>query len=93
MKYLLILLLLIAPVTMYGVTGDLTASGEVPFVGGLACPREYKLKTKFKIIDIIFVCNDRTNKRLNGRFDLFSVGTRKQMMKWGKKNLEVEILD
>ena len=90
--FLLTLLLLIAPVTMYGATGNRMANGDYPYVGAAACPRSIPLGTRIKILDIPFLCADRTNLKYNGRYDLFSQGTKAQMLKFGKQKLEVEII-
>lgn len=72
-------------VTMYGATGNPTAMGMQPFVGGAACPRQYPLGTRIEILGVPFICDDRTNIKYDGRFDLFSKGTKQQMIDWGKK--------
>lgn len=36
----------------------------------LACPRKYKLGSRFEIYGKVWVCEDRTNKKFDGRFDL-----------------------
>lgn len=88
----LILLLLFANVTMYGKTGNLTASGKYPFVGGCACPRNIHFGVLVEINGNTYICNDRTALRYNDRFDIFSTGTREEMMKFGKKKLLIQII-
>lgn len=82
---------IIAAVTMYAATGQPMANGVQPFVGAVACPRDVPLGTTAKIMDISFVCGDRTHKKYNGRFDLFSTGTKTQMLKFGKQTLPVTL--
>ena len=47
------------------------ASGKRAYVGALACPRNISLETRVFIDGKEYVCEDRTNKDLNGRFDIF----------------------
>ena len=49
----------------------ITASGDKPFIGGVACPRSIPLGKKVMINGTIFQCSDRTNLRYNGRYDIF----------------------
>ncbi len=89
----MILLFVIAYVTMYGATGNVMANGKYPFAGAIACPRKYPLGTHIKILDIPFVCADHTALQYDGRFDIFSTGTKNQMLHFGKQKLKIEILD
>ena len=77
--------IIMALVTMYGATGNPMANGQMPYVGAAACPRNIPLETKVMIYDVTFTCADRTAKKYDGRFDLYSEGTRKQMLRFGKK--------
>jgi len=65
----------IATVTAYTdletCTNCITASGDKPFIGGIACPRNIPLGKKVMINGTIFQCSDRTNLRYNGRYDIF----------------------
>ena len=89
MKYILVLV--IAFVTMYGPTGNKMANGKYPHVGAVACPRRIKLGTTVSILGTTYVCSDRTSRRYDGRFDIYSEGTQKEMLQWGKKKLDVKI--
>ena len=48
------------------------ASGELAYEGAIACPRALKLRSIVVIDGIAYVCHDRTNKRLDGRYDIFT---------------------
>ncbi len=91
MKYLFLILTL-AYVTQYGWTGNKMANGKYPQVGSVACPRNIHLGTRVRIENIVYSCDDRTNLRYNSRFDIFSTGTKQEMMRWGKKRLNVKVL-
>ncbi len=93
MKHLLILILILAYVTNYGRTGYKMANGQYPFIGAAACPRNIKLESRIRIAGLgDYVCGDRTSRKYNGRFDIFSTGTQKEMMQFGKKLLDVKVL-
>lgn len=74
----------------------LMASGKRAYVGAIACPRAYKLGTRVKITDTVYTCEDRTAKRLDGRFDIFfgyGQGSYDQAIKFGKKQLTINIIN
>lgn len=71
------------------------ASGKSAYIGAVACPREIKLGTKVKIAGVPYVCEDRTARKFNGRFDIFSGYGQKAHRKaitWGIVKLDIEIL-
>lgn len=73
----------------------ITASGKPAYVGGVACPRKYRLGTKVRIGDEVYVCEDRTAKKYDGRFDIFmgyTASAHKKAIIFGLRKLEVEIL-
>lgn len=74
--------------------GCLMSSGVKAFVGAIACPREIPLYTQIEIGGEKFICHDRTNKNLNGRWDIF-VGYGKEAhqkaLKLGIKTEEIKI--
>jgi 3D (Asp-Asp-Asp) domain-containing protein len=67
------------------------ASGKETYLGAIACPREIPLKTKVNILDKIYTCEDRTNLKYNGRYDIFMESC-ESAITWGIKKLSVEIL-
>ena len=85
-------LLTLAWVTRYNDTGYM-ASGHWTFIGAVACPREIKLGTWVRIDGREYVCHDRTNKRLNGRYDIYDSREDKELFAWGKRKLNVEIIN
>ncbi len=82
---------IIAFVTMYGATGRPMSDGKMPHVGAAACPRNVSHETIAIIDDVPFVCEDRTAKQYNGRFDLFSTASNEKMLKFGKQRLKVTL--
>ncbi len=80
-----------APVTKYLWTGFRMANGEFPREGFLACPREFSLGSMFEINGKDYICGDRTAKKYNGRFDLFTEESYEEAIKFGKQNLVVVI--
>jgi 3D (Asp-Asp-Asp) domain-containing protein len=87
----ILFLIFFAYVTQYGATGNQMANGQKPFLGAVACPRNYQLNTTVHFLGRDWVCADRTARRYDGRFDIFSTGTKEAMLKFGKKLLEVKI--
>lgn len=47
------------------------ASTKRAYVGAIACPRNMELGARVIIDNRHFICEDRTNKDLDGRFDIF----------------------
>ena len=47
------------------------ASGNRAYVGAIACPRSIKLYTRVIIDGKPYICEDRTSKVYDGRFDIF----------------------
>ena len=47
------------------------ASGQKAYIGAIACPRNLELDTRVIIDNTPYICKDRTNKNLDGRFDIF----------------------
>ena len=47
------------------------ASGKRAYIGAIACPRDIKLSTRVSIDGKVYICEDRTSKVYNGRFDIF----------------------
>lgn len=83
--------IIVAFVTMYGATGNPAANGQMPYIGSIACPRNIPFGTSVQIKDKVYTCTDRTAKRYDGRFDIYSEGTRQDMLNWGKRKLPVTI--
>lgn len=75
--------------------GCITASGKRAYVGGVACPRKYKLGTRVRINSIEYTCEDRTALRYDGRFDIFFGFTQeahKNALRFGIQNLSIEVI-
>lgn len=49
----------------------LMASGKKAYVGAIACPRNWELGVKVLIEGEIYTCEDRYNKNLSDRIDIF----------------------
>jgi tartrate dehydratase beta subunit/fumarate hydratase class I family protein len=47
------------------------ASGKRAYIGAVACPRDWKLGTKVMIDGVEYTCEDRYNKDLSDRIDIF----------------------
>lgn len=75
-------------VTAYCQNDNLTATGIKPYVGMCAGPKKYLRKVaiirgkKYPILDV----------HPKGQFDIW-MKTRKECMKWGRKKLEVTIVN
>jgi 3D (Asp-Asp-Asp) domain-containing protein len=67
------------------------ANGKATHEGAVACPREIKLGTKVEINGKKYICSDRTAKKLNGRFDIWSSENTKTLLKRGKQKMEIKI--
>lgn len=84
--------ILTAFITFYAATGNPTASGLYPFEGTIACPRSIPLSTIVEIEDERYLCLDRTAKKYDGRFDIFSNKPTKELLKLGKRKVQVKII-
>jgi len=70
----------------------LNAAGHKPVEGvSIAGPRAYKLGTRVEINHHVYVIDDRTAKRFDGRWDVYRA-SHKSALKWGKQELTVTIL-
>lgn len=69
-----------------------TAAGTVARKGIAACPSKYEFGTKVVIGEDEYTCEDRMNKRYRHteRFDIWMT-SKEEALKWGKKQLTVEI--
>ena len=74
-----------------------TASGQIATRGRtVACPRHIPLGTKVSIAERIYICEDRTHYRFDGRWDIYAGDTEydyQQALAWGVKKLPVTILE
>lgn len=57
----------------------------------VACPRKYPFGTKVLIDGKVYICEDRTNIKYDGIFDIL-FRSEEEMNKWGKRVLPVTIL-
>jgi len=69
---------------------DIMASGKRVYEGSVACPRELEFGTVVRIDGKWYVCEDRTSKRYDGRFDLLMFNKR-EAIEFGRQKKEVEI--
>ena len=58
----------------------------------IACPREVKFGTKVKIGEKVYVCEDRTALRYNGRYDIWHESY-EDALEFGIKSVEVIVLN
>lgn len=75
--------------------GCITASGVPAYIGGIACPRDMELGTQVKIKGVNYTCEDRTNKNLDGRFDIFygyKEAAHKEALEFGVQVLTVKVI-
>jgi 3D (Asp-Asp-Asp) domain-containing protein len=71
------------------------ASGNRAYIGAVACPREIELYTTVVVDGTPFVCEDRTDIKYNGRFDIFmgyGQNSYDKAIKFGKQERKVQIL-
>lgn len=71
------------------------ANGKIAQIGDIACPRALKLDTKVEIEGTLYTCSDRTAKKYDGRYDIWTgtgVKGHLEAIKWGKRRLEVRII-
>jgi 3D (Asp-Asp-Asp) domain-containing protein len=70
------------------------ASGKSAYIGAVACPRRIMLGTRLRIAGRLYVCEDRTAKRYDGRFDIFTgygQAAHQEALRFGKKTLTVTL--
>src|SRR3990167_8112188 len=70
----------------------LMANGKRAEVGFLACPRKYALGAKFKLLDTVYECGDRTSIDYGERFDIFMGHTKEsydKAVEFGKQELSI----
>lgn len=71
------------------------ANGKRAYIGAVACPRGWKLGTVVKFEGKEYECMDRLSRKYDNRIDVFfGYGNEafKEARKFGKRNLEVEIV-
>jgi 3D (Asp-Asp-Asp) domain-containing protein len=79
-------------VTAYVATGHVCANGHYPHAGyTIAAPRRFALGGDVFIGGHWYKIEDRTNKKYDGRFDIF-VSTKQEALQWGKKQMKVRIV-
>jgi 3D (Asp-Asp-Asp) domain-containing protein len=93
---------IIATVTGYTLSKEETDEEPCIIASGLnaceinknivACPRKYLFGTKVLIEGKIYVCEDRTNIKYDGIFDIL-FKNKEEMNNWGKRILPVTILN
>lgn len=69
------------------------ASGKKAYVGAVACPRDWKLGTIIRIDEVEYICEDRYNKNLEDRIDIFfgyGQEAHERALQYGKKLLTVD---
>lgn len=68
------------------------AMGKTPTFTTIACPRRFPLGTRFRFMDYEWVCEDRTNIKYDGRYDIFSGfggEAEKEALRFGIQKVEV----
>ena len=71
----------------------INAQGEIPTNGfSIACPRSIHLGTSVIVDERIYLCDDRTSKKYDGRFDLFTTSQEKAK-NYGKQEKTVIIFN
>lgn len=82
-----------------GYTSDVLETDNTPFLtawqtkvrdGVIACPRNISFGTKVIIDMKEYICEDRTNIKIDGIFDIW-FPTKKEAFNWGKQVKEIEI--
>lgn len=68
------------------------ASGELAYEGAIACPRGVKLRSIAIIDGLVYKCHDRTNKRLDGRYDIFT-SNYDEAIQWGVRSKNIILID
>lgn len=68
------------------------ASGVEVYEGAIACPRSLKLRSIVVIDGLVYTCHDRTNLRLNGRYDIFTYDY-DSAIQWGVQTKRITIYD
>lgn len=71
----------------------ITANGTVPSDITVACPREIKLGTSIEIDGKMYKCDDRTNIRYNGRFDIFGGYTLEDWQRAKEYGLQTKLIN
>ncbi len=81
-----------ATVTVYNDHLHRMADGRRVHVGACAGPRWVKLGTRVVIGGSRYTVEDRTAKRLNGRWDLWRPWSKRRCMAFGKRSMRVRVL-
>ena len=71
------------------------ASGKKAYIGAVACPRSIELSTTVIIDGTPFMCEDRTSKKFDGRFDIFmgyGKENYKKAIQFGRQEKQVQVL-
>jgi 3D (Asp-Asp-Asp) domain-containing protein len=68
-----------------------TASNKPVRLGIVACPRKIAFGTKVEIDNLVYVCEDRTSRRLDGIFDIW-FPDRQSAMNFGSQIKSVKIV-
>ena len=83
----------VADVTAYNDTKPgIMASGRRVYDGACAGPRSVPLGTLVRIGGKVYTVEDRTARRLDGRWDIWRPWSKVACMKWGKRTMTVTIL-
>lgn len=73
-------------------TPHLTASGKNTRVGTIACPSRLSFGTEVHIEGIVYICEDRMNRRYRDRevYDIW-FETKVEAYQWGRKSLDIKV--
>jgi 3D (Asp-Asp-Asp) domain-containing protein len=70
------------------------SSGKKAYIGAIACPRDMELGVKVEIDGKEYICEDRYNKNLSRRFDIFfgyGEEAHRKALEFGVKEMSVII--
>jgi 3D (Asp-Asp-Asp) domain-containing protein len=80
-------------VTVYNDHARPMADRHRVHVGAIAAPRWVRLGSRVHVQGLgWFTAEDRTNRRLDGRWDIWRPWSRERCYRWGKQRLRVTVL-
>ena len=80
-----------ATVTVYNDHRKPMADGHRVHLGAVAGPRWIKLGTKVFIGGRLYTVEDRTDRKYNGRWDLWRPWSHAKCLRYGRRNMTVKI--
>lgn len=68
------------------------ASGQMVYIGAVACPRHIALGERVELKGLgVYTCEDRMNIRYKNNFDIF-MSTKTEAIKFGRQKIEYKII-